>query len=452
MKKASSTNNLAVAYPELVPEWEPSNTLAPTQVTPTASYRAKWKCKNGHTWETSVANRVSKARGRRSECPVCKNRKLGTSTMLYNVAPTLLTEWDYLSNKHVTPESVLIGRTKVWWKCKKGHSWAASTYNRVRRRQGCPKCSRQSSKIEKRLFSELLAIFPDTKWGFCPLQSPTVGRRFEYDCYIPSLSLAIEYDGAKWHVDSERDLRKNKMAGEQGVLLLRLRETPLPLLSPIDIRIAPNSDHAQVCQAMFKRINEMFPYASYIDREVYSFKNEKLFLELTSYEGKLNSLAMVPSLVGEWSKRNSPMKPSNFTLSSSFRAWWVCSVCLCEFQVTIAARVKGGKAGGRCPVCRFSGRASLSRKFPEVAKFWDYEKNNPLTPDRVAAHSNKPVWWKCLEGHAWYSVINNLAKKGRVCCRFCQPSNSGLKAINTAVLARKQWDQQKLTSSDSVLG
>lgn len=52
--------------------------------------------------------------------------------------------------------------------------------------------------------------------------------------------------------------------------------------------------------------------------------------------------------------------------------------------------------------------ATLSEAFPDLARQWDYERNNGLTPDDVTYGSNKIVWWKCLIcGHSYQKKIAN---------------------------------------------
>ena len=54
------------------------------------------------------------------------------------------------------------------------------------------------------------------------------GNFFELDIYIPSLNLAVEYDGYGHHDKLQRDIDKNKRCQELGINLLRIREPSLP--------------------------------------------------------------------------------------------------------------------------------------------------------------------------------------------------------------------------------
>lgn len=50
---------------------------------------------------------------------------------------------------------------------------------------------------------------------------------------------------------------------------------------------------------------------------------------------------------------------------------------------------------------------SLEILFPQLSKEWDAVKNNGLTPDKVAPHSHKRVWWRCSKGHSWNAPVSS---------------------------------------------
>lgn len=78
-----------------------------------------------------------------------------------------------------------------------------------------------------------------------------------------------------------------------------------------------------------------------------------------------------------------------------------------EWEATINNRTHGNG----CPYCsgRFivKGKNDLQTVNPDLAKEWNYEKNNGLTPVDVTANSNKKAWWKCRKGHEWQATIAN---------------------------------------------
>ena len=60
---------------------------------------------------------------------------------------------------------------------------------------------------------------------------------------------------------------------------------------------------------------------------------------------------------------------------------------------------------------------SLATLRPELEKFWDYEKNHPLTPEYVTAGSNRSVYWTCPQGHSYQQTVWHRAQA--VGCPIC---------------------------------
>ena len=62
-------------------------------------------------------------------------------TDLATVRKDLAEQWDHEKNGDLRPCDVQPGTSKkVWWRCKKGHSWKAYVYSRSAG-TGCPYCS-----------------------------------------------------------------------------------------------------------------------------------------------------------------------------------------------------------------------------------------------------------------------------------------------------------------------
>ena len=61
-------------------------------------------------------------------------------------------------------------------------------------------------------------------------------------------------------------------------------------------------------------------------------------------------------------------------------------------------------------LCRkkvLKGYTDLQTVNPALAKEWNYEKNNGLTPADVMPNSDKKVWWICSKGHEWQVRIQS---------------------------------------------
>ena len=131
--------SLIDTHPELVREswnFEKNIDIQPEKVMAGSGKKVWWKCKEGHEWQTQIKSRTN-GRG----CPFCSGRKaIKGENDLATTNPEMLEEWDYEKNE-IRPEEVMSGsHKKVWWRCKKGHSWQSFIYNRTRG-FGCPYCS-----------------------------------------------------------------------------------------------------------------------------------------------------------------------------------------------------------------------------------------------------------------------------------------------------------------------
>ena len=78
---------------------------------------------------------------------------------------------------------------------------------------------------------------------------------------------------------------------------------------------------------------------------------------------------------------------------------------------------------------------SLSGKFPEVLKYWDFKKNSKinLKPEKVSPNSSKKAHWICENNHEFEKIIANMVgaiSKNSVTkgCKFCSanPKKYGL--------------------------
>ena len=107
--------------------------------------------------------------------------------------PSLIALWHPTKNGDKTIFDINYGsRKKVWWKCKLEHSWYCRVQDRTQKKSQCPKCSNKSSQSEIRIFSEFLHLFPNS------IHRHRIGKT-EYDIYIPSFKIGIEFDGRYFH-------------------------------------------------------------------------------------------------------------------------------------------------------------------------------------------------------------------------------------------------------------
>ena len=173
-------------------------------------YAARQSAK-GHIFEGAIYRKVKLAK---FSCPVCSGHKiLKGFNDLASQRPDIAKDWDYANNE-LKPDEVTVGSSKyVNWLC----DICNKTYNmrisaRTYTNQGCPKCKcSRTSLPEQILYLYVKKHFPDA------LNTNKL-QGVEYDILIPSIKVAIEYDGSYWH--SKKDTNyKFKHAEAQGYTL-----------------------------------------------------------------------------------------------------------------------------------------------------------------------------------------------------------------------------------------
>lgn len=141
-------------------------------------------------------------------------------------------------------------------------------------------------------------------------------------------------------------------------------------------------------------------------------------------QGENDLASTYPKLAVQWHPtRNGSLRPSDVVSGTNRKSWWICEKGH-EWQATVSSRVRGSN----CPVCNgkivIAGENDLASYSPALAQQWIFDKNLPLTPEKVTAFSNHKVWWRCQLGHEWMAVISSRAERGTGC-----PYCSGKKVL-----------------------
>ena len=404
-RKATAEFNLLTEQPELCSEWHPTlNENPPEFYMPRSMDKVWWQCENGHEWKAAIDSRT-----RGNGCKYCAGQAATAERNFEVMFPDTAKEWDYDKNENKPNEYTPYSNRKVWWKCPKGHSYETVIYNRAKG-GGCPKCTHQQSRNELRILSELQFLFSD-------VEHRKKIEGYEVDIFLPSINLAIEYDGWYWHKSkANKDREKQRDIEKLGIELLRVRETPLPKITDKDVMVSGSAllVKTDVDQLVSALDVEEEVTAIYLRHDM--FLNEELYTEYLSYFPSPlphHSLAqLAPNLIEEWHPtKNHPLQPTNFTSRSEHKAWWVCKFGH-EYQAIIRNRFDGTG----CPTC--SGRIAttetcIAATHPELARLWHPTKNGPFTPENIKAGSSLKAWWKCSEGHEWQASPNNMKKPNR---------------------------------------
>ena len=148
-------NDLMSSSPEIAKEWdyEKNGSLRPEMVSRTSAKSYWWICPKGHSYRSSASSR-----SRGCGCSYCVGKKvLEGFNDFQSQHPDLMPQWDWEKNAGVLPTAIASNHhRKVWWRDACGHSWKATTSNRIRG-NGCPFCAgRQVLKG----FNDLASRYP----------------------------------------------------------------------------------------------------------------------------------------------------------------------------------------------------------------------------------------------------------------------------------------------------
>ena len=456
-------NDLQTLNPALASEWNygKNEGLQPNSISLHSNKSVWWKCSVcGHEWPAKINDRTN-GRG----CPICAKKKRIKSFReknylkrgvndLQTLKPELLKEWDYNKNIGINPEDFTTNSNEqVWWICSVcGHKWQASIANRANKNSGCPKCMKheRTSFPEQALLYYIQMVYPSAINSYTELFSDAT----EYDIYIPEIKTAIEYDGKAFHSDNrsqKKAIQKYSVSKENGIRLIRVSELPSDYENS-DLFIyredltsdgLNNSIHTVLNSLSEEEINVD------VDRD----RNiiHKRYISII----KSKSIAVrAPELVQEWDfTKNDDITPEMVNSLSNNKYWWICPNGHSYFAAPVSRT--SGKTG--CPYCSnhkvLSGFNDLATKYPDIAKEWDYEKNNGITPDQVLPGSQKYYYWKCNKGHS-FEMTPNQRTSSNSSCPYCS-GHRVLKGFNDITTTNPEvleiWDYEKNTQDPQTL-
>ena len=419
-KIVEGVNDFGSNYPNLLKDWDynKNTTISPLKIYRYSTKRVWWKChKCGYEWQTPIFKR-SRGYG----CPCC-SRKVAVKGVndFETLFPLLAKEWDYGKNV-IKPYEVTPGSSKkVWWICLNGHdSYCAPVVNRTHG-AGCPVCNTmfQTSFPEQAILFYVKKLFPDALNRYKGLFKTAM----ELDIYIPSINIAIEYDGAAWHKMShsaQREQKKYNICKDHKIFLYRVREESNSKASADKVYSVPAFSFSKLplFDEMIKNLLKDISNERDIDVNLERDMFEILQYKIIKFEDSL--ACQFPELCGEWHPAlNKGLRPENVLPGTTLKVWWRCQKCGNEWQANINNRTKGHG----CNVCANAQRKITYHKVRlktrellidcKCVEDWDYEKNEH-TPDYYTKSSSEEVWWKCHKcGYEWKTAIFNRTRDDR---------------------------------------
>ncbi|MFZ4454922.1 MAG: zinc-ribbon domain-containing protein [Bacteroidales bacterium] len=343
--------------------------------------------------------------------------------------PNLLNEWNYIRNKGLAPSDVSSkSALKVWWTCKEGHEWESSIGNRTQGGNNCPYCAHQIISTENSLSykrsdlveewnteknrgvnpEQVFAYTTKKYWWKCanghewlasPSNRASTGKGKNTGCpFCSNKKVNFENSLAKTNIELTKEWNYKKNGDLKPTLVTKGSEKKVWWIC--------SKNHEWEATIASRNRGNGCPYCS----------NQKVCKESSLYTNQ-------PDLIKEWNyEKNNGLSPHDFTEKSGKKVWWKCQKGHeWETSVVQRANLKSG-----CPYCsgfRTTKENSLQTNYPEIAKEWNYNKNEKLTPNDVTKKSAKSVWWMCKNGHEWTAKVKDRVA-GRYKCKECKKTNA----------------------------
>lgn len=424
----SESNSLQALHPSLANEWDYQQNapVTPSQVFDGGSKKYWWICSGGHSWEASIARRVS-GRG----CHICANRAvLSGFNDLASRYPDLAKEWDSGRNNKSSEEILYGSNQKAWWLCAKGHSFFTSPSKRILESSGCPYCSNKSV-LEG--FNDLASQKPALarRWSQKNSVSPATvfassNKKFVFDCQL----------GHEWIVEPGSVSNEHycptcsNKAVEVGFNDIPTRFPDMASsfdasLNPgVDLKkIDPRSKAKITWRCQLGHIWHVAPANRVAGQGCPYCANKKVLRGFNDLEFKF------PQIAAQWSPERNSLSPSEVNHASNSVYWWTCELGH-AYRQAISNRTTRGQG---CPYCSrrklLKGFNDLAHELPQLASEWHPTRNGEIKPDMVISGTPKRIWWRCQEGHEWPAAPSTRAKG--VGCPTCNkggfdPSKPGV--------------------------
>lgn len=449
-------NDLASSHPEIMEQWDfEKNAISPHTITYGSHENIWWKCSVGHSFQMPVNKKIS----RNSICPVCSGHLTipGINDFATHY-PQYAAEWHPTKNGTLKPSEISQKNGRhVWWLCKYGHEWEATPKDRVIDNTGCPYCSarRNTSFPEQAIFFYIKKLYPDAVSRYRDI----FDNGMELDIYVPTIRLAIEFDGGTWHNSEDshrREKQKYDICRNNDIKLIRIKERIDDKWDDVAdvVYTIEKRRYYQELQPVIQVILETIDEKCSIDVDLRRDENE-IKEYLTPINNSLSVLR--PDLVEEWNyEKNGKLTPNLFGTNSNDYVWWKCKICGHEWHTTIIHR--GGKRNSGCPECakikkgktftkkQVAEKGSLADNSPELVEEWHPTNNHDLRPCDITSKSNKKIWWVCkICNHEWETTPNNRVVKGSGCpaCsgRVPRIGENDLKTLFPELL--NEWNYEK---------
>ena len=406
----------------LLNEWnyDKNTTLGinPEEIGAVSNEKVWWTCPQGHEYDMSISDR-SKENG---HCPFCRGRRVLVGfNDLASQYPDVVLDWDYDNNDKKPNEVAQHSSKKAYWKCHIcGHKWITQIAKRTGpQSSGCPRCINHGmSRSEMCIYLSIQKYYPDAEY-----RKKLFGS--EFDIFLPSVNLAIEYDGEYFHnneVKQKKDDSKTQLTKENNIKFLRVKEVRnvdfdfLYNDGLLFINVNRNTNYKEISHQVLICLKEQFAIDIGTDVDGDIVQQAISQIKSQNYQNSLQN--QFPEIAKEWHPiKNGNLNPEHLDAHAHVDVWWICSKCNNEFQKPVHRRtdIRPHQAGG-CPYCsgqrRLIGFNDLETLYPGISQYWDKEKNDEIGMkiEEYSPSALKYAYWK-FENQSQFMQIKSAVLK-----------------------------------------
>lgn len=422
-------NDLLTEFPIIAAEAEGWD---PTEFTSGSSQKKPWKCRDGHTWITSINHRTTNG----TNCPYCAGQRaiIGQND-LKTTNPEIAREaegWD--------PTTVKGGSHKILkWMCPAGHHYSLSPLSRTLG-AGCPYCGNR----------KILQGFNDLQTAFPQIASQADG--WNPAEFMPGSSIKKKWRCAKNHY-WDASIQNRTVNGSgcpfcAGQIAI-FGETDLASRNP---RIAAEAHKwdPSTCTEHSNQQKEWKCIQGHIWIAVVSSRVRGNGCPYCSGKraiiGETDLLTTHPELAGQLND----LDPATVTAGSSKLGRWSCAN-----EHVWTTRINHRVNGSGCPYCSgkraIRGINDLQTTQPRIASEafgWD--------PGDWTEHAGEKKKWRCSLGHVYTAVIGDRTRPNGTNCPYCSNKKvlagfNDLASVTPSLAAQAhKWDPSQVTIGSSL--
>jgi len=408
-------------------EWDQGkNKIKPSEIFyKNAKKNYWWKCKHGHTWQTTVYHRtVSK-----SDCPYCKIQSSLPEIRIYSELMTLFKNvrhrYYYDKNFEIDiflPDQKIAIEYDGWYFHKDRYEKDVIKNNKIKkfglkliriREEGLPEIDNSDlyvgrTKLTKENLNKIIKRINSLGFKNSNTKEYLKHKNFTND----NLYRKIQYFLPAPAYNESLQVRFPEIAKEFDLI----KNAPLK-----PEHYAPFSS-----KKVWWKCKRGHSWNVDIGNRTFNKSNCPICVNLFRDEFrkpiKNNILDLYPEIAKEWNYKKNKTKPNMFTTGSGFKAWWNCNDCNVPYLREIRDRIKLNRSCPKCyPIIYNEKKNNITVSYPKIALEWDYKKNKNINIKTITPGASRfKYWWKCSRCRKSYQrdVRSKVKYRNLLSCTF----------------------------------